>query len=83
MGAEGGAECSKPDRLYHKRRFGRGDVECCGVVAGVLLQHVNRSWDCSQVENELEERDVMDWFMGDEAMGRGSQREREHHGEEK
>ena len=47
---------------------------------GSPAKHVNQSWYCSQLENELEERDAMDWLMDDEMMrqlGRGD------HGEKK
>ena len=42
-----------------------GDVDrsSCGVLAGEPFQHVNQSWDCSELENEPEERDAMDWLM--------------------
>ena len=29
---------------------------------------MGRSWNCSQVEDELEERDAMDWLEDDEIM---------------
>ena len=29
---------------------------------------MGQSWDCSQIEDELEERDAMDWLMNDEVM---------------
>ena len=32
------------------------------------LQHVNQSWECSQVENEPKERDAQDWLTDDEMM---------------
>ena len=35
-------------------------------LADGLFQHVGQSWDCSQMENELEERDAMAWPMDDE-----------------
>ena len=60
-----------------------GDVtgkveETCGVergrsgVAEETFHHAGQSWDCSQVQNEPEERDVMDWLEDDdEARGIG------------
>ena len=49
-----------------------GDVErgSSGVLAEEPFQHVKESWDCSQVENEPEERSAMDWLMNDEIMRR-------------
>ena len=52
---EGGAECSF---VRHVRPNLLRDV-----VAEEPLQDVNQSWDCLQVENELEERDAMDGEM--------------------
>ena len=48
----------------------RGDVErgSGGVVAEDPFKHVNQSLGCSQVENELEERDAMDLLMDDEMI---------------
>ena len=49
-----------------------------GDVAGVLLQQVDLSWDCSQMEDEFE-GDAMDWLMDDETrrqMGRSQQEAR-------
>ena len=42
-----------------------GDVERSksSILVGEPYQHVNQSWDCSQVENEPEERDAIDWLM--------------------
>ena len=42
------------------------ETKSSGGLAEEPFQHVGPSWDCSQVENELEERDAMDWFMDDE-----------------
>ena len=39
-----------------------------GDVVGEPLQHVDQSWDCSQKEDESEERCAMDWRMDDEMM---------------
>ena len=52
-----------------------GDVErgSSGVLAEEPFQHVKESWDCSQVENEPEERSAMDWLMNDEIMRRWSE----------
>ena len=49
-----------------------GDVErgSSSVLAEEPFQHVKQSWDCSQVENEPEERYAMDWLMNDESMKR-------------
>ena len=50
------------------------------------FQYVNQSWDCSQVENELEERDAMDWLMDDEMVKQCEEVAKEGrtcHGEEK
>ena len=38
------------------------------ILAGESLQHVMRSWGCSQVDNELEERHASDWLMDDQTM---------------
>ena len=43
------------------------DSTTCGVLAEEPLQHVNQSWDCSQVENGPE-RAAMNWLMDDEMM---------------
>ena len=43
------------------------DSTTSGVLADEPLQHVNQSWDCSQVENEPE-RAAMNWLMDDEMM---------------
>ena len=42
---------------------------CGGDVAEEPFQCVGPSWDCSQMEDESEERDAMDWLMDDELMG--------------
>ena len=39
-----------------------------GGVAEEPCQHAGQSWDCSQVENELEERAAMNWPLDDEMM---------------
>ena len=39
-----------------------------GGVAEEPLQHVGHSWDCPQVESELDERDATDWLMDDEMI---------------
>ena len=37
----------------------------CGV-AEEPFQHVGQSWECSQIGDELEERDAIDWLMCDD-----------------
>ena len=39
-----------------------------GDVAWMSSRQVGQSWDCSQVEYELEERHAMDWLEDDEMM---------------
>ena len=39
-----------------------------GDVADEPFQHLGQSWDCSQMEDELEERDATDWIMDDEMI---------------
>ena len=39
-----------------------------GDFAAEPFQHLGQSWDCSQIEDELGERDAMDWLMNDEVM---------------
>ena len=65
-----------------------GNVErgSCGALAEELFQHVNQCWDCSQVENEPKERDVMDWVMDYDMIRQWeevSKKRREVYGEEK
>ena len=70
MGEDRGDECSMDSescRLHHKWRFGWNSE---GVLAGDSFQHVNQNWACSQVESELEERDVTDCLMDGEMMRR-------------
>ena len=35
-----------------------------------VLQRVRQNWDCSQIEDSVEE-DVMRWYVDDEAVGEG------------
>ena len=35
-------------------------------VTQEALRHMGQSWDSSQMEDELEERDATDWLAGDE-----------------
>ena len=52
-----------------------------GDVCEKPFQHVDKNWDCSQIEDEVEERDAMVWFEHDEPMGRGKQGRRKDNGE--
>ena len=52
-------------------------------VTGEPFQQVGQRWECSQMEDELAERDATDWLMDDETLGRGLQGGREDHGEQK
>ena len=52
-------------------------------VIGESFQQVGQRWECSQMEDQLVERDATDWLMDDETLGRGLQGGREDHGEQK
>ena len=39
-----------------------------GEVGQEMRPCVGQSWDCSQLEDDLEERDSMDWLEDDEVM---------------
>ena len=42
-----------------------------GDVAKEPFQQVGQNWDCSQRDDELVERDAMDWLTDDEMMRQG------------
>ena len=54
---------------------GKAEESASDQVFQEARRHMGQSWDCSQIEDESEERDAMDALEAedDEAMGRGEQ----------